>query len=396
MTRLRSLAATAAGSVIVALGLSTAAAAQDYQWPRLLVIGTPGTSTGSFASTNGWGPILQKETGTTVRIVPEDNELQRYRRLTERKDIAIASTAAAMMRFQIEGIGGYAATRPAPLRILWHHNDTPWGYVVAGDSPIHSMEDLRKGGVRVADGVFATTMSTAVEKALPAYLGIDPDKAGETFTYVPAASYGANCRAVVEGKADIAHCAPISSIMSELEGAPGGIRWIPMPASETEAWARYLEHRPMLVPTRIDLGVKSAQGVEGITSNYLYSVPASADADFVYNMAKWMHQSFDHYKGTHALAARMSAEQFRAYLDRSPLPVHEGTVRYLREIGMWTDADDAWNAAAIAKVDAWVAARQAALDEARDRGVKPDAESQEFLDIFNAHTAGLDGFRSRL
>lgn len=48
-------------SALVSLGLSTAAMAQDYDWPRLLVIGTPGTSSGSFASTNGWGPTLQKK-----------------------------------------------------------------------------------------------------------------------------------------------------------------------------------------------------------------------------------------------------------------------------------------------------------------------------------------------
>ena len=73
--------------------------------------------------------------------------------------------------------------------------------------------------------------------------------------------------------------------------------------------------------------------MDGVTSNFVYSVPADADAEFVYNMAKWLNESHDAYKGTHPLAARMSLELFRGYLDRTPLPVHEGTVRYLREIG---------------------------------------------------------------
>ncbi|WP_298860262.1 TAXI family TRAP transporter solute-binding subunit [uncultured Sulfitobacter sp.] len=396
MKNIKKLASTAIGSIVIALGLTGAAIAQDYDWPRLLVIGTPGTSTGSFASTNGWGPVLQAETGATVRIVPEDSEQVRYLRLTDREDIAISSVAAAEMRFQVQGIGGYAGVKPTAQRIMWHHNDTPWGYVVAGDSEIQTLVDIKKGGVRVTQGLFSPAMVTAVNDALPAFLGMTPEEAAAGIEFVPASSYSENCRSVVEGKSDVAYCAPISSVLSEMEGAPGSIRWLNMDPADTKGWDGYLTHRPMLIPTEISLGVKTAQGVGGVTSNFLYSVPASADVDFVYNMAKWMHGSFDAYKGTHALAARMSMELFRGYLDRTPMPVHEGTVKYLREIGQWTDADDAWNNAAIAQMDSWIAARQEGLKEAMEQGIEINFENQEFLDHMAKKTQGLTGFRSRL
>ena len=95
--------------------------------------------------------------------------------------------------------------------MLWHHNDTPWGYVVAGDSEIQSLADLKKGGVRVTEGMFSPPMSLTVTQALPAFLGMTPEAAAETITYVPASSYAENCRSVVEGKSDVAYCAPISS-----------------------------------------------------------------------------------------------------------------------------------------------------------------------------------------
>src|SRR5690606_6546337 len=120
--------------------------------------GTPGTVTGSFASTNGWGPVLQEETGTNVRIVPEGSEAQRYRRLTERRDLTLSSVSSAELRFQIQGIGAYAAMPPVAQRIVWHHNDTPWGFVVAGDSDLHTMEDLKQAGVSVARGQFSPPM----------------------------------------------------------------------------------------------------------------------------------------------------------------------------------------------------------------------------------------------
>jgi hypothetical protein len=113
-------------------------------------------------------------------------------------------------------------------------------------------------------------------------------------------------------------------------------------------------------------------------------------------MAKWMHQSHDAYKGTHALAARMSVDLFRGYLNSNPIPVHEGTVKYLREIGQWTDADDAWNNAAIEQMDEWMTARQAGLKDAMEQGVEVNFENEAFLEIMAKHTEGLNRFRSRL
>ncbi len=396
MKKLTAFTTAIASSLVVTLGLSGVAKAQEYEWPRLLVIATPGTQSGSFASTNGWGPVLQAETGTTIRVVPEDSEPMRFKRLTDRKDIAMASVSASEMATQTEGVGGYAATKPAAQRVLWHHNDTPWGHVVAGGSDIKTMQDIGRGGVRVTVGVFSPAIVAAMTKGLPAFLGMTPEEAEEKIIFVPASSYAENCRSVVEGKSDVAYCAPISSVLSEMEGAPGSIRWLDMDPEDKEAWDRYLDYRPISIPTRISLGVETAQGVGGLTSTFVYGVPATADVDFAYNTAKWMHQSYDAYKGSHALAARMSVELFRDFLDSTPMPVHEGTVKYLREIDMWTDADDEWNNAAIELMDSWISAREAGLKEAMEQGVDTHFENQEFLDIMAKHTEGLAPFRSRL
>lgn len=394
--RRRGLGAAVAIGAALAFATTSFAQGSDYKWPRLLVIGTPGTASGSFASTNGWAPVLQKEMGLTVRIVPEDNEPQRYRRLTDRRDIAMSSVAVSEFRFQVQGIGGYAATKPVAQRVLWHHNDSPWGYVVSGSSDLKTIEDLKKGGVRVAQGVFSPPMVASVRKALPAFLGIPEGDEEKVLNYVPASSYAENCRSVVEGKADVAWCSSISSVLSEMEGAPGGIRWLPLTIDNKDAWQRFLAHRPMLVPTTIDLGVSSARGVDGATSNFVYSVPADADVDLAYNLAKWLHQSHDAYKSTHPLAARMSLEQFRSFLDRSPLPVHEGTIKYLREINAWTAEDDAWNKEAAEKMDKWIAARQAAMAEAAKAGIKADFQDEAYLGVLKKHTESLEGFRTRL
>ncbi|MGR3321482.1 MAG: TAXI family TRAP transporter solute-binding subunit [Pseudooceanicola sp.] len=385
----------AAGLAVSTALVSGPLAAQDFEWPRLLVIGTPSTSTGSFASTNGWAPVLQQETGMVVRVVPTGSEPERYKRLVEREDIQISSVSASEMRFQIQGITGYAAVPAKSMRMIWHHNDTPWGFVTSGNSDVQGLEDLKNGGVRFAQAASSPAMTEAVKVGIPAYLGMSPEEAEQTIEYIPTSSYGENCKSVVEGKADIAYCSPISSVLSEMEAAPGSIRWLPMPA-DNPGWDAYLDINPMLVPSEISVGVSTAKGVPGATSNFVYAVTTDTDADFVYNMAKWFDTSYANYSKTHMLAARMSRELWRGYLDRTPMPVHEGTVRYLKEIGIWTEADDEWNQEAIEKMDAWIAARDAALKEAREAGVELNFENEEYLAILEKHTKDLAGFRSRL
>ncbi|MDJ0930681.1 TAXI family TRAP transporter solute-binding subunit [Breoghania sp.] len=282
------------------------------------------------------------------------------------------------------------------MRILWHHNDTPWGYVASGNPDLTSLKDLAKGGYRVATSLFSPTLVTSVQMGLPALTGLTPQEAMEKFTFVPASSYAENCRFVTDGKADVALCSPVSSLLSEMEAAPGGIKWLPMSIDDKEGWNGYLKARPMLILTKIAMGVQSAHGIDGSTSNFIYVVPAAADADFAYHMAKWLAESYDDYKATHPLATRMSGEIFRAYLDRTPLPVHEGTVRYLREAGLWSEEDDARNEAAIAQMDAWVKVRNAALEDAREQGIRPSPDDETFAEILKTHTEGLEGFRSRL
>jgi len=383
-------------SLAVTVGATSVANADYEDLPRLLVIGTPSTQTGSFASTNGWAAIYQEQTDKAARVVPEDSEMQRYRRLVERQDIALSSVTAAEMRYQLEGIDSYAAAPVSAQRMVWHHNDTPWGFVVSGDSDIETMEDLKAGGVRVAQGAFSPAMTTTVRKAMPAFLGVSEDEAEDVFNYVPASSYAENCRSVVEGRADVAWCAPISSVLSEMEGAPGGIRWLNMDVDNKEGWEGFLQYSPMSIPATIQFGVKTAVGVDGLTSNFIYATRPEMDADAVYALVKWMHESYDDYKGSHPLATRMSLDMTLSYMKSSPIPLHEGTVRYLKEIGEWSDEDEQLRQEAIEHMDQWVEARKAVMEEAREKRITPAADNEEFVKLHQKHTRDLEGFKSRL
>lgn len=367
-----------------------------FKWPTMLRIATPTTQSATFASTNGWAPILRRDLGVNSRIIPEDSELRRYMRFVLNKEFELNSVSTAETASAIEGDDGYKTQRAAPIRVAWHQNDTPWGFAVRGDSDLKTMSDLKKKGVRVALSAQSPPMMVGVQEALPAFIGWTREEAAENWTFVPVGSYADNCRTIPDGRADVAYVTPISSITFEMEAHPRGLRWLPMPLDDKEGWDSFLDVRPTVIPSVMTFGVKSAIGVPSIASNFLYNTRPDVDQDMIYHLAKWFHEAFDSYKDVHAIAPRMSIAHFRSFLNHNPFPVAEGTIRYLREIGEWTEEDDQWNEDAIILMDRWIAARNAAIDEAESKKVRLHFENQEYLDIFEKHTKDIPPFRTRL
>jgi len=372
------------------------AQSKEFQWPPVLRVGTPGTQSGSFASTNGWAPKLQAAIGTNVRVIPEDGEARRYVRFTENKEFELDSVSTADLAFAVQGEGGYADKRAYPMRLVWHHNDTPWSWVVRGDSKFKTIYDLKQKGVRVAVSSQSPPMIVAVQEALPAFIGWTKEEAKQNWSFIPCGSYAENCRSVTDGKADVAWASPISSVTYEMEAHPKKIRWLSMPLTDKAAWKRWLTIRPTTIPMLFDWGVPSAVGVDGVASSFIYWTRPDVSQEMIYRLAKWFNESYDSYKDVHKIASRMSLKHLRSFLNYSPLPAAEGTVRYLKEIGQWTAADDNWNGEAITLMDRWVKARNAAIEEAKSKGVKLHWEDKGYLDILNKHTAGIPLFKARV
>ena len=370
--------------------------ADDFKWPSMLRIGTPSSQSGSFASTNGWAPILSKEKGINVRVVPEGSEFRRMDRAYVNKEFELNSQYITDTGMYYDGGGSFKVLRAAPIRIVWFHCDTPWGYAVRGDSELKTIYDIKKKGTRVAVATMAAGIMMTAKKALPAFVGMSPEEADAMWTWVPCGSYPDNCRTIPDGRADVAYVTPISSITSEMEAHPKGLRWLSMPAKDKEGWSRFMNYRTTAIPSKAGFGVKSAIGVEMISSACLYNTTPDANQELIYHLAKWFNEAYDRYKVTHVVASRMSVKNFRAFLDYCPLPIADGTIKYLREIGVWTEEDDKWNKGAIELMDRWVAARNAALDEAKEKGVKLHYEDEEFIQIFKKHTEGIPAFRTRL
>ena len=337
--------------------------------------------TGSHAMTSALAPILAESTGMRVRVIPVSVEAERFQRFGE-GEFLLESHSISEMEMAVSGMGGYAGVDRYPARILWHQNDTPWMFAAPGNTFLKDVYDIKNyPGIKIANNASSPAMTATVRGGFLDFLELTE----EDVTIVDFGSYSDNVRSISEGKAEVSLISPMSSVTHEIAASPTGVKWLDLPLTDTAAWARLLPYRPTAIPAEITWGVESAVGHFGYTSNYLYWASAAVDPDFLYHMARWIYDNHDLYKDAHAALTRMHIDTFRAFLNYCPGPIHESTVKVLKEIGKWTAEDDKWNAEAVALMDCFSAAWEAAKTEAKSKGVRIDASDQEWVDIWTSH-----------
>ena len=365
-----------------------APAPTEFEWPSSLAISTTGLGTGGYTLATAVAPVMEKLLGIKVRVTPEEVEVARWQKFYSGEfDIDVKSSPAVEQAL----VGGdeYAGVDRVQARILWMHNDLPWGFVVLKDSDVKTIYDIK--GKRVPIPMHAVSMRHRVLGVLDG-LGL----AEGDYKPVEISGYSECVRSIVEGKTDVTVGSPISAVTYEIEGNPRGIRWLDLPFDDKQLWDGILKYGPTNVPSLIGTGVETARGIQGFISPMMYLVLEDTDQELVYNLAKWFDENHDAYKDTHALALRMHADVFRSFLDFNFLPVAEGTIRYLKEIGQWTAEDDKWNMEAIELNTKYVEAYQAAVTEAKAKGIAVDAANEEWINLWDSHKEGLPRFRSRI
>ncbi|MBM4332753.1 MAG: hypothetical protein FJ117_16330 [Deltaproteobacteria bacterium] len=378
-----------------------AMAQATYKWPGDLLITTPAVGTGSHASTAAWGSIMERMTGMKVRVLPDNSEGSRMQRLIG-GEVLLNSASQTEPLTYAEGLEGFLELPKGDMRVIWHHNDTPWGWAVRGDSELKTIYDIKKSleagkKVRVAVNTSSASMIIWSEQVIPAFLGIGENKElMKNYIRVPLGSYPANVKSIAEGKADVAMVATISSVTYEIEAHPKGLRWLDKPLADKKGWAEVIKLRPLTIPSKLGIGVKSAIGREAWVSNFLYWGMAKTDPELAYQLAKWLHQNFSAYKDAHALCARMSMDLFREFLDYTGAPIHEGTIRYLKEIGKWTAKDDIWNQEAIKLMARYIDAWKKASAEAHEKKIKIAFDNKEWESLWNRYVKDYPKFKVRL
>lgn len=351
---------TTLGAAAVAIAAALPAAAQETDLPRSMLWSTYDVGSSGYVEASAIADAFGKEFDTRVRILPSGTSIGRL--LPLKTGRVQYGWLANEVYFATEALYDFEAQEwgPQDLRIVAGRPST-FGMAVATDSGIKSIADIR--GKRVPRIKANPSINIKVE-AMLAFAGLTWDDV----EVVEVPSYGAALRAVVDGQADVAGTTPTAATLYELEGSSRGLSWAPLPKDNAEGWDAISNVASFFAPATATsgAGITQESPAEIFAVRYpMITVYAEADEQDIYNLIKALDTSFGMYKD--ATSAMPNWALAKAGTTPQDAPFHPGAIRYLKEIGVWTDGDQAWNDARLARMkevkDAWDEATETAMDQ---------------------------------
>ncbi|MDD8024030.1 MAG: TAXI family TRAP transporter solute-binding subunit [Paracoccaceae bacterium] len=324
-----------------------AASAQDL--PQTMVWTSYDVGSAGYAEASAIADAFGKKFGTRVRLQPSGSGIGRLQPLLQgRADYAYLATEAF---FVSEGAYDFATKDWGP-RALRAVAGRPAGItlIAAGDAGIDTVADAR--GKRIAFVAGNPSVNVKCE-AILAFGGLTLDDV-EVVTFP---TYAAAMSSMTRNESDATCTTPTTSQLYELAESPRGIHYAPLEPDNAAGWEGLLKVLPIMSPSEEDVAAGLKEGEIAKMAAYRYPVITTTpdkSADEVYAFIKALDETFDIYKGGTATMGRWTLE--RSGKPAIDVPFHEGAIRYLKEKGIWTAEDDAWNEKRIARMDALLAA----------------------------------------
>lgn len=290
---------------------------------------------------------LQKKNTTRIRVTPASNGVGLVLPLkTGRADFTFAANELFFASEAAYEFGTRDWNGPQELRLVLAPPKA-LGLASARDANIFKPADLKGKRLAYVKG------SPSVNVKMDAYLAF----AGLTRKDVEVVWLSNSARgskeALLNNQADAVTYTPNSAAMKEVEMSPRGLRWVEFPPDDKKGWARLQAIMPAITPRRETQG--EAMSPEKPVNIMGWKYPqiacyADKSADDVYAFIKALDEAFDLYKSVHpdmpslqiSMAGRTPADA----------PFHDGAVRYLKEKGVWTAEDQAWQESRVERIRA--------------------------------------------
>ncbi len=362
---------SAAAAAFAAAGAFTA---QAEGLPKNFTVTAYGTQSSGYAAMVAVGNAIAED-GYKLNVKPAKNDISRMTPLKAKR-----------VEFSAMGIGSFQAQEavldfgkpkwgPQAIRLIangWGANNN--GLVAtAKDAGIKSAYDLK--GKRMAWIVGGP----ALNQHMTAWLAFG-NLTWDDVTRVEFGGWAASIQGMIDGTVDAAVAASNSSKLFQVESSPRGLAFFPAPHDDKEGWKRLNGQAPWLVPHigTAGVGLSAENTLEGATFGYPVFITYDWQTDdAVYEILSLMHKRYDGYKDVHASAAGFELKRQRL---QWVLPFHNGAIRFFKEQGKWTDADQAHTDSVLKRQEvlmaawqasgkgedyaAWMKARAAALDAA--------------------------------
>ena len=333
----------AAAGVLGSAGIRPAHAQQNLpNLPTTMIWSCYDVGAAGYVEASAVADAMGKKYGTRVRLLPSGSSQGRVKPVIQGR--ASHGWLATELYFAVEGLYEYAAgdVGPQDLRTLMGRVNS-LSIAVTKDSGINSIADLK--GKPFAYARANTSVNAKIDPIL-AFAGMTIDD----LDLIEFPGYGQTMKALVEGRAVAGGFAPSSSGLRELEASPQGIRWLELDPNDKEGWARVRKAVPFVEPFKetIGAGLSEENGVWMLGYRYpMITVRADAAADEVYAVTKAVVETFDMYKDANKVAPRWDPK----LAGKPPMDaaLHEGAIRYFKEIGLWQPDYQTWQEGMLAR-----------------------------------------------
>lgn len=334
----RIAASVAAGAFALAF-----ASAQAADMPKTMTWTAYDTGASGHAQAVAIGNMLKEHYDVALRVLPGKNDVSRMAPLKENKADFCACGGASY--YGQEGVFLFAKSDwgPQPLRVIMTAIAGN-GLVVgtAADANIKTAADFK--GKRIA----WVTAGDALNLGLEAYMAFG----GVTWNDVEKVVVSGNAAqydAMINNQLDAIFMNSVTPLGQKIAASPRGLYFPPLPHDDAEGWKRLMGVAPYFIKRKVTtaIGLKDGESFEAATYPYPILVSnADMSGDTVYALTQALVEKFDTYKDNAPGAEGWGIDQ-QAF--QWAIPYHDGAVKYFKEIGKWTAADQAHNDGLVAR-----------------------------------------------
>jgi TRAP transporter TAXI family solute receptor len=329
---------------------------------------------GGYAEMSAIANALTEKQGTRIRMLPSASGVGRM--IPLRDETASIGKLGDEIQFAFEGTHEFSQPSwgPQDVRSIWAPMST-YGFAVVEESGIKSIADLKGKRVPQITGNSSVNIKT---EAILAFAGLTWDDV----EVVQMSSYSGQADALVQGKIDVASMKPTASALLEAD-SKRKLAWLPLAPNDTAGWDRLQKITPWLVPQSVGNGAGMEEPVPMIGYGYLVAGYAKVDPNTIYQLLKAMDENFDKYKDAMPDLKYYAKDQ--VLTEPKGIPFHEGTVKFFKENGLWSEEKEAKNNALIERYkklkEAW--------DQVVDESVQKQMKEKDFAEYWLKRKAEL-------
>ena len=347
---LTALAMIGAASSAPASSAQASSAAAEPGLPSRMVWTAYDLGSSGYAEAVGIANAFRKRFDTRVRVMPSITSIGRMLPLVTGK--ASYGFLANEAYFAAEGTYDFASLQwgPQDIRIVLG-KPTSIAIAIAADTGVETVYDLKGKRLGYVKGNPSVNIK---HDAYLAFAGLTRDD----IEVVWFGSNGAIPRAVLANQIDGFSSVTTSANMREIQASPRGLTYAEMPPDDKEGWKRLHKVIDFMEPYRETRGVglseENPANIAQIRYPMITVYPQVVGTDQAYQFVKAADLAFDDYKNTTATGEFWAIE--KAGRPPADAPMHEGTIRYLKEKGLWREQDQAWHEHRLARLNQVLAA----------------------------------------